>query len=235
MCLAHNVMFRTLNAITLQYAQLTLAADIADFLTYCQCFHEMVHEHHYHEETKFFPAIEAYSGEKGIMDTNLAQHHAFEEGMKGFGEYVYSVSPKDWDKETFRGILESFMPALTKHMREEIQTLLALDRFGGEKLKKAWDDMEKKVLAGAIDPVSLPLSLGFEEWELANRKQYRVLPIGLGSLDVTYAKDQQAPLPWFVPYLCRYWHMRRHRGAWRFSPCTVFGQPKELLFAVTEK
>ncbi len=87
------------------------------------------------------------------MDTNLEQHHAFEEGLKKFGEYVYSVKPESWDKERFKGILESFLPALTKHLREEIPTLLALDSFGGEKLKKAWEDMEKKILNGSIDPV----------------------------------------------------------------------------------
>jgi hypothetical protein len=66
----------------------------------------------------------------------------------------------------------------------------------------------------------------------ANREQYRVLP---GSLDITYAKDQQAPFPFFVPYLCHYWYMRRHRGVWRFSLYTAFGKPKELPFAVAEK
>jgi hemerythrin-like domain-containing protein len=164
MCFAHNIMFRTLNAITLQYAQLTQATDIADFLTYCQCFHEMVHSHHHHEETELFPAIEAYSGEKGIMDTNFEQHQAFEEGLKKFGEYVYSVKPEDWDKETFKRILESFLPALTKHLREEIPTLLALDKYGGDKLKKAWADMEKKILNGSIDPVRIWPSCRTERW-----------------------------------------------------------------------
>jgi hemerythrin-like domain-containing protein len=155
MSCVHNAMFRTLNAVTLQYYQLTQVTDIADFLTYCQCFHEMVHSHHHHEETYLFTAIEAYSGQKGIMDTSLAQHHAFEEGLERFKEYVYSCKPEDWDREVFKGILESFTPALTKHLREEIPTLLALDKYGGEKLKKAWDDMEKKILDGTMDMVRL--------------------------------------------------------------------------------
>jgi hemerythrin-like domain-containing protein len=159
MSFAHNIMFRTLNAITLQYAQVTQPTDISDFLTYCQCFHEMVHEHHHLEETELFTAIEAYSGQKGIMDTNIAQHHAFDEGLKRFGEYVYGVKAQDWDKETFKGILESFTPALTKHLRDEIPTLLALDKYGGEKLKKAWDDMEKKIVNGTIDAVRSSLVL----------------------------------------------------------------------------
>ncbi|KAE9363993.1 hypothetical protein N431DRAFT_390218 [Stipitochalara longipes BDJ] len=215
MTFAHNLMFRTLNSITLQYGQLRLPTDIADFLTYCQCFHEMVHSHHHHEETFFFPAIEAYSGVKGIMDTNFAQHQAFEGGVKKFGEYVYSCKVEKWDRAVFKDLLEGFTGNLVTHLREEIPTLLALDKYGGEKLKKAWADMEKEIFQGPMD-------------------MYRVLPCGLGSIDNTYSPDR-APFPFFVPYLCHYWYMRRHKGAWRFSPCTVFGKPKELPFAVEEK
>jgi len=165
MAFAHNLIFRTLNAITLQYGQVTAPTDIADFLVYCQCFHEMVHSHHHHEETSFFPAIEAYSGAKGIMDTNLAQHQAFEEGLKKFGEYVYGCKVAEWDRATFKGLLDGFTKDLVTHLREEIPTLLALDKYGGEKLKKAWTDMEKEISAGALngtlDLVSLLLQQPF--------------------------------------------------------------------------
>jgi hypothetical protein len=87
------------------------------------------------------------------MDTNLEQHHAFEEGLKRFGEYVYSVKAEEWDRGRFKGLLDSFLPALTTHLREEIQTLLDLDKYGGEKLRKAFDDMEKKILKGPLDAV----------------------------------------------------------------------------------
>jgi hypothetical protein len=155
MAFVHNLIFRTLNAITLQYAQLTHPTDIADFLIYCQCFHEMVHSHHHHEETRFFPAIEAYSGVKGIMDTSLAQHLAFEEGLKKFGEYVYGVKVEEWDAVVFKEKFDGFTGALVSHLREEIPTLLALDKYGGEKLKKAWTDMEKEILKEPLDMVSL--------------------------------------------------------------------------------
>lgn len=146
-------MTRVLNSVILQYQQVTQPKDITDFLIYCQCFHETVHHHHHFEETYFFPDIEAYTQEKGIMEKNVEQHHAFEEGLKKFGEYVYSTTPETWDRETFKEIIDSFTPALAIHLRDEIPTLLALDKFGPEKLKKAWDDTEKKVLAGVIDPV----------------------------------------------------------------------------------
>lgn len=93
------------------------------------------------------------------MDTNLEQHHAFEEGLKRFGEYVYSVKADAWDREKFKGLLDSFLPALTKHLTEEIQTLLDLDKYGGEKLRKAFDDMEKKILKGPLDAVCFTVPL----------------------------------------------------------------------------
>jgi hypothetical protein len=96
------------------------------------------------------------------MDTNLDQHHAFEEGLKRFGGYVYSVKADQWDREIFKVLLDSFLPALTTHLREEIETLLDLDKYGGEKLKKAFGDMEKKILSGKLDAVrfTVPLCSG---------------------------------------------------------------------------
>jgi hypothetical protein len=153
MAFAHNIFIRTLNSILLQYEHLTSPTDIADLLTFSQCWHEMVHHHHDFEERYLFPSIEAYSGEKGIMDGNVAQHHAFEAGLKEFGDYVYGVKAEEWDKKKYRGVVDSFMPALIKHLTEEISTLLALDKYGAEKLKAAFDDMENVIKKAPLDPV----------------------------------------------------------------------------------
>ncbi len=89
------------------------------------------------------------------MDTSLAQHLAFEEGLKKFGEYVYSVKVEEWDAVVFKEKFDGFTGALVSHLREEIPTLLALDKYGGEKLKKAWADMEKEIVKGPLDMVCL--------------------------------------------------------------------------------
>jgi hypothetical protein len=153
MCFARNIMIRNLNAIILQYPNVSEPEDIADLLIFCQTLHETIHHHHQFEEESLFPDIEAYSEQKGVMEANIDQHHAFEEGLKKFGEYVYSTKPETWERETFKGIIDSFTPALNNHLREEIPTLLALDKYGPEKLKKAWDDLEAKILKGPLDPV----------------------------------------------------------------------------------
>lgn len=89
------------------------------------------------------------------METNVAQHHAFEEGLKRFGEYVYGIKPEEYDPKAFKEILDSFTPALARHMNDEIPTLLALEKYGADKLMQTWKDLEKKILAQAIDPVFL--------------------------------------------------------------------------------
>jgi hypothetical protein len=85
----------------------------------------------------------------------MEQHKAFEEGLKNFGEYVYSVKPEEYDPKAFKEIIDSFMPALATHLNDEILTLLALEKYGGDKLMKVWKDLEKKSLDGAIDLVFL--------------------------------------------------------------------------------
>jgi hypothetical protein len=43
---------------------------------------------------------------------------------------------------------------LVKHLNDEIPTLLALEKYGeGTKFMQIWQDLERKILAGALDPV----------------------------------------------------------------------------------
>jgi hemerythrin-like domain-containing protein len=156
MCLAHNLLLRWLNAIYLQAPHVKSPTDVSDFITYAQVWHETIHHHHAMEEEYFFPWIEAYSGEKGIMDKNVQQHEAFHKGLKEFGEYVHNVKVEEYDGMRLRGIVDAFGEALTLHLKEEIKTLLGLERFGGEKLSKTWDELEKKVQSDMKDMVCFP-------------------------------------------------------------------------------
>ncbi|KAE9381132.1 hypothetical protein N431DRAFT_440019 [Stipitochalara longipes BDJ] len=216
MCFVHNLFTRSINSIVLQYEQVEKKEDVADFLVYLQSWHESVHHHHDVEEKYFFPDIENYTGEKGIMEKNIKQHDMFHGGLKDFGEYVYSVKPQDWDKEKFGEMLKSIVPPLMTHLQEEIPTLLALDKYGGDKLIKAWEDLEKKALSGAPD-------------------LYRAVPFAQGLVDPSFDPNQQSPFPWFMPIISQLWLSRRYKGAWRFSPCTLFGKHKELPFAVAKE
>jgi hypothetical protein len=66
---------------------------------------------------------------------------------------VYSTKPHEYNPKDFKEILDSFTPALVKHLNDEIPTLLALEKYGGDKLLNLWQELEKRILAGAIDPV----------------------------------------------------------------------------------
>lgn len=45
-----------------------------DFLTFCQCWSEMLHNHHECEEMAYFPAIEKAVGVEGLAEPNLHEH-----------------------------------------------------------------------------------------------------------------------------------------------------------------
>ncbi|PMD31795.1 hypothetical protein L207DRAFT_640607 [Hyaloscypha variabilis F] len=188
MCFVHNLFFRNLNAIWLQYEQVSKPKDVADFMVFC----------HLHWSQR------AHGNEYRTTQ-------GFEKGLTRFGEYVYSVKPEEYDPKAFKEILDSFTPALVRHLNDEIPTLMALEKYGADKLMKAWKDLEKRILAGALDP-------------------YRVIPILLGAFDKNFDEDQVSPLPWFMSPLSWLWFSRKHKGAWRFSPCTLWSQPRELQF-----
>jgi hemerythrin-like domain-containing protein len=76
MALGHNAIIRGLNSIYLQAPNIT-PKDNTDFINYAKCWHEVLNGHHEMEETHLFPAIEAKTGEKGIMAGNVEQHRQF--------------------------------------------------------------------------------------------------------------------------------------------------------------
>lgn len=59
----------------------------------------------------------------------------------------------------------------------------------------------------------------------------------MGANDLTFeggANKNWPPLPWFVQYIAKYYIARRYKESWRFSPCTLFGVPRDLEFVVDE-
>lgn len=155
MALAHNVMLRNLNAIYLQATGVKQAADIADFLILCQSWWEALHHHHSMEEELFFPVIEEYTGEKGIMEINVSQHAAFEAGLEQFRRYVFDITPETYDGKKLKEVIDGFGLVLSKHLKEEISSLLALEKFGGDKLLKTYKDMEGKAINAITDKVCI--------------------------------------------------------------------------------
>ena len=149
MALAHNGILRGLNSIYLQAAQIPRQdlSTVRDFLTYCQCWCESMHHHHDAEETVFFPSIELISEVQGIMERNIEQHRAFTPGFDLFQEYTRTCLPEDYDGQKIRSLIEDFAEPLTKHLHEEIETLRGLDVYDSGRIRQAYQNFEKTVMA----------------------------------------------------------------------------------------
>jgi hypothetical protein len=70
MALIHNTMLCGLNSIYNQcFAVKPGTQDVADLLTYCQVFGEMLQEHHDVKEEIAFPEVEKLAGKQGVMES----------------------------------------------------------------------------------------------------------------------------------------------------------------------
>ena len=149
MALAHNGMLRGLNSIYLQAAHIPREdlKSIRDFLTYCQCWCESMHHHHDAEEKVFFPTIELISNVQGIMERNVEQHRAFTPGFDSFQEYSRTCLPKDYDGRKIRSLIEVFAEPLTQHLHDEIGTLRGLDIYDSRRIRQAYQQFEKTLMA----------------------------------------------------------------------------------------
>lgn len=144
MCLIHNVFTRTINSIYLQAPNIKLDKDIADFITYMESFCIMLHDHHDNEERFYFPWLEEYIGIKNYMEKNVEQHHAFAPGLKQWEDYIAALKA---GKETFdgakiRSIIDGFGPIFFQHLKEEVESFVALETFGD---KIDWVKWNKRV------------------------------------------------------------------------------------------
>ena len=106
-----------------------------------------MHHHHDAEEEDFFPSIERISGVQGIMERNIEQHRAFTPGFNLFQEYARTCLPKDYDGWKIRSLIEDFAEPLTRHLHDEIETLRALDMHDSERVRQAYQRLEKTLMA----------------------------------------------------------------------------------------
>ncbi|KAG4413505.1 hypothetical protein IFR04_013370 [Cadophora malorum] len=217
MCLVHNVMIRIMNCIYLQAPNVKLEKDITDFTIFMHSFLVLLHEHHGNEEKFFFPMLEEYIGTPGWMEKNVAQHHAFSRGLEGFEEYVKALQGGKamYDGTKIRKLVDDFAPVLAEHLTDEIVTFEDLESLGN---KIDWKTWNKKVSEIAVKTAETD----------------HEIPIVLTNMDIPFEKPfHQAvwpPFPWFAALMFRWMYLPRHKGAWRFSCCDWYGNPKELEF-----
>ncbi|CAI6285932.1 unnamed protein product [Periconia digitata] len=216
MALAHNGMIRGLNSIYIQASNLPRNNPkiVQDFLTYCQCWSESMHHHHDMEEDSFFPAIEKLTGVQGLMERNVEQHRAFTPGFERFQQYANTCAPKDYDAAELKSLVEGFAEPLTRHLQDEIETLRGLHEYDSERLKAAYKEFEKLLM---------------------DTDNQRIAPLVFGTADRGYEGGIHdfPSVPFFVPYIIHYLFGMKYRGAWRFNPCTIWRDRRELAFPGT--
>ena len=140
--MVHNLLLRGINSIYLQCVNVERKSpeSIPDFVNYVQQWGLCLREHHDNEEEFFFPEIEKFAGAEGIMAANVAQHAAFHEGLEAFMAYVDAVKAggEAYSGARLRGLIDSFLPVLREHLRDEIRTLVALEKYEDRGDWAAW-------------------------------------------------------------------------------------------------
>ncbi|PKK51813.1 hypothetical protein CI102_4364 [Trichoderma harzianum] len=216
MACVHNMMLRGLNSIYLQ-APYIKAQDEKSFLHYSACFYQLVHVHHDGEEKMLFPLIEEMSGEKGIMQHNVEQHHTFDEGLEKYIKYIRDCLD---GKEAYQGsnliaIVDEFGQNLADHLHEEIMTILGLEKYR-DKMKSLEETFEK---FANKDTAQLPPA-GTLSWGFFNHDR--------GYENGLWKNWPPAPAP--VVFMVRYVLFWVHSDWWQFASCDKYGKLRERLF-----
>jgi hemerythrin-like domain-containing protein len=145
---AHNGMLRALNSIYQQCTFVKEPKDVKDLLLYATFWCDWIHEHHDGEETFFFPRVEEITGVKGLMEVNVTQHQVFMAGLEELHKYAKETPVEGYDGMKLRNIIDSFGGNLTKHLTEEIGTLLGLKIYDGPILRKAYMGFDAEMRKG---------------------------------------------------------------------------------------
>jgi len=151
------------------------------------------------------------------MDTNVAQHEAFHDGVEAFNIYLTSLAGKE---QTFSGtelvrIIDTFSTSLAKHLSDEISCLTELSRFGDRLPLFTISQTEGRHQSGSMSKT-------------------KAIVFFLLNQDRTYEDglwEHWPPIPvvvrWLMIRILGSWHA----GWWKFASCDYGGQPQKLFAA----
>ncbi|KAK1764385.1 hemerythrin HHE cation binding domain-containing protein [Phialemonium atrogriseum] len=220
MACVHNMVSRGLNAIYLQAPHIQ-AKDEKAFCTFITHWYNLLHLHHAGEEEDFFPTIEKMAGEKGIMEHNVDQHHAFLGGFEALGSYAKACAAGDqkYDGRKVVEMIDGFGSELSQHLADEIPTIEGLRRFGEEKMAG---------LTAVLD----------REGE-RNQKNLGIMGLCAcyAMLDIHYEDDlwiNWPPAPGVVKFVCRNVVWRLNADMLKFGAVDKDGKMKPL-YAVPQE
>lgn len=128
-------------------------------MLYTTAWADTIHHHHSAEETLFFPRVEALAkaaGQTCNMAGNVAQHQGFESGMAEMVAWAKRVTggEVEYEADVLKRLIDGFAPLLTRHLHEEIDTLVGLEKLDGEGVRKAMKETADEG-ARTADPVCI--------------------------------------------------------------------------------
>ena len=126
-------------------------ADVPSFLQYSYCLFNSIEVHHKLEETHFFPEVERIAEKPGLMEENVAQHHAFYDSMYAMRDWIQECidGKETYDAVRMRELIDVFAPVLRTHLSDEIDTLEKLRELGLER----WKELPAVITKEANDSV----------------------------------------------------------------------------------
>jgi len=222
MVLVHNMLLRGLNSIYLQAPHISKVDEIP-FCKYIQIWYMILHHHHSGEEADIFPIVDQIVGEKDVMAANVEQHHAFQPGLDAFMAYVRDceAGKQVYDGDRIMALIDAFGKILSNHLAEEIPTILALRRFGADKLEplpKLLDEQGGKAMQTLGLAAELPWAFVNIDRQFENGR-WKAWP----------------PAPAVIELIVRnvaYWV---HSDIWKFGACDRKCQLKPLYAVPKEK
>ncbi|KFY43848.1 hypothetical protein V494_01785 [Pseudogymnoascus sp. VKM F-4513 (FW-928)] len=143
----HNCILRALNSAYRHSFTTPPPRDAADLLRYCLAICSMISAHHDWEENSYFPALEAFAGQPGILASNIVQHHEFEDSLAAFQAYCEATTGEGFSGEEFRSKMRAFAPPLERHLSGEPETFYRLRELDSGALLEVYRKQEKIALA----------------------------------------------------------------------------------------
>lgn len=227
MIIIHNVLLRGINSIYHQCTTIeslpNAKAVIADFAHYALQWGEVIEEHHHNEEAIFFPELAKVVGKPELMGAEIAQHHAFHDGLAGYIAYLKGVvdGKETYDGSKLRGIIDALMPPLREHLMHEVNTLKGFDQY---------DEKTQQELVVTNKRITEQIK---SDGQKNPETKYTLVPFVLMHHDVTFENGVHhhfPGIPWFPMLIITWIFVPKHKGWWQFAPCGTDMKPRELKY-----
>lgn len=212
MVLVHNCLIRAVNSIYYHAPYVTDPEDIRDFLFFVATFVDVTWYHHDGEEKYIFPRWAEATNAPELLKDNVAEHRAFHRGLDELSKYAKTTQPSEYKSEDLVKILNTFTTPLATHLTNEIDSLLAMQKYDSNIATKIFAEGVKHSMEGADKTTQFPMMFGCHDRTFEGGKHY--FP----------------PVPRVIGMAMMWWYGSKHKRVWRFCPSDLSGTPKKPEF-----